>query len=632
MLRFCTLFAIIALIAVASPASGAAPLNARERNARAALVVQSNSFEAAKDRILDDEIVALTRERDTLRKQRDQARVNVAAARANAQEERKRAEAAENKIGEIEEKMADLLAAKDAQFARERAILLSIGDKLVTTAEGLAVLEEYNKGGKSSYLEARKLLDALLVKRDEARKMQALAAQVSDMQMSAELDYDAMGKGNQTAQYVLREYEAIVRLAPNSAPDWVRLTELYRNTNQLDQAIDASQRAIESETTDMGKARALMALGDAHMLRIENVSGTLNMSKGIENMIALIAEFPELTKGPSGLQALEQRGLEKVGEGAKRAVNSMADVTAAFSITPQLLDARSSYMEAASLLNKQADDKALRLLTSEVELRLFTTTEMLDRAESAAYVGAALREFGTAIEEGVRLFTARSQMAPEKFEAERQKFAAHFEVIGKKIGQGPPTRSYFWEAQDQINAASNRLWQLWREDKTDIPTVRALVRYFDVAARSRPDRAYIYSGDAVRMMQQLADAQPEISIIRFELAKAHLLAGFAAVNFEKTLSTKNRSDAAAHYDMALEILASILDADPTSAQFHRGKAELLEARAILNGNEAAWDALIDHYENMRALGLLAPIDEQALKMALLGRKFQPVVSQNGATQ
>lgn len=629
-----SLFWSVAAAALASSAFAAKPLTPRERNARAGLVAQSNNFQVAFNRQLDDELAGLKQDLQRARGKASKLQTDLNASRGNEKLLKKQLQAAQDSVGAIEIKMADLLAAKDVQFAREYAVLASVGDELIATPEGLAALEEYNKGGKSSYVEARRLLDQVMESRERHREFQAQEQQrmkISDLQTSAALDYDAMSKGYQTTDFVILQYEKVTALSPNSAGDWRKLAELYRNGNRLDKAVEAAQQSFEHEADGLGRAQARIELGDAQMLLAFNRAGIATGATGIDSLITLVSANPDLVQSKDGFNKLVQQiGVSASIEVMKNLAGALDNSIGILNAAPELLNARSNYMDALKILQAQVGSKDTNVMMADTLSRLSALNFRLAQADEASEVQKLMTDLSLVLADIKAIVDNRQNLTTEEFDAAGKTIQPRMADIDRRMKAPRQPSRYQTESNDQIEAARKLLFEMYRADKSDIGIRRALVRSYQTSARNDPSAAHIYAGDALRTMAELATERPEISIIRYELAMSHQLKGFGESN-RTPRTASDLETARIEYEKALTLLQSLSASDPSSALYQRGMAEVLRSIAQIDGNETAWTAVIEHYGAMRDLGLLAPADEQDLTIAQTALRTIGKLKDNGMT-
>jgi hypothetical protein len=239
---------LTASMAVTAPAMAqgvtARAYSAGELNLVYSLTYQSSQAQAA----LARQYSARLNQQKRLIDSKDAA---LGAARRAAQQSKASVYALEREIGTLKAGFIAELAAKDADFARERDNLDAAANDLLKTAEGKRALEIYLAGGPGSAEAAIEILQRVTAKRNAA-----------DKRATAALGLDARDKGRLTSAFVLKLYEDVVVADPGNHWNWVELTRLYRDTNQLELAGKSAKRAIETATDDREIASGLVEYGD----------------------------------------------------------------------------------------------------------------------------------------------------------------------------------------------------------------------------------------------------------------------------------------------------------------------------------------------------------------------------------
>jgi len=172
-------------------------------------------------------------------------RTQLATARARGASAEKRALLLERELDEHEQALAKAaetytneLAKRDEDYARERAILLSTGERLLKTPEGRKVLDLYNSGGEANWKEAKTVLEVA------QRARRAL-----DARDTARLYGEARAKGLETARAALAKYEEVVRDDSGQVDDWLAIAFLRRDLDEHAQSLVALDRAESVATT-----------------------------------------------------------------------------------------------------------------------------------------------------------------------------------------------------------------------------------------------------------------------------------------------------------------------------------------------------------------------------------------------
>jgi hypothetical protein len=116
----------------------------------------------------------------------------------------------------------DELARRDAEYDRDRSILLLAGEQLLATPEGANALRLYNEGGPGAYQAADRVLAQVEEQRRRARETQSRTELAQDRRVRAALAADAYNKGLTSISTVIARYDDVLAIEPDSAPDlWV---------------------------------------------------------------------------------------------------------------------------------------------------------------------------------------------------------------------------------------------------------------------------------------------------------------------------------------------------------------------------------------------------------------------------
>jgi tetratricopeptide (TPR) repeat protein len=194
----------------------------------------------------------------------------LGAARRAAQQSKASVDALEREIGTLKAGFIAELAAKDADFARERDNLEAAANDLLKTTEGKRALEVYLTGGPGSAEAAIEILQRVTAKRNAA-----------DRRATAALGLDARGQGRLTSAFVLKLYEDVVAADPCNHWDWVELTRLYQAMNRLERAKYAAEQAIKTASGDRDRSVGFDELGDILVARNDLGGALLRYEEGL---------------------------------------------------------------------------------------------------------------------------------------------------------------------------------------------------------------------------------------------------------------------------------------------------------------------------------------------------------------
>ena len=242
----CVLGASVAAAALQEPlAAQSNSTSASDRARIAMLVYQSASARQADLRRGDAATNELRAKADSAERIAAATRADLTAARAEGAQARKRARDLEQKLEQQEGALAEAierytreLAQRDEDYARERSVLISTGERLLRTSEGRRVLDLYNAGGEANWVQAKQILD-------ESHKVR----RALDARDTARLYLQAKSKGLETAPSVLTRFEAVVVDDPGQVEDWRSIALLRRELGQHDkalQALDTAQRLVST--------------------------------------------------------------------------------------------------------------------------------------------------------------------------------------------------------------------------------------------------------------------------------------------------------------------------------------------------------------------------------------------------
>lgn len=152
---------------------------------------------------------------------------------------------AELELAVAQEKFAFMeeLARRDAEYDRDRSILLLAGEQLLATPEGADALRLYNEGGPGAYQAADRVLAQVEEQRRRAREAQSRAQLAQDRRVRAAFATDAYNKGLTSVSTAIARYDDVLAIEPDSAPDlWAAATlsaevDLARALRYIDRAL-----------------------------------------------------------------------------------------------------------------------------------------------------------------------------------------------------------------------------------------------------------------------------------------------------------------------------------------------------------------------------------------------------------
>lgn len=270
---------------------------AAELNALATLRYQSAQTEVVSARLADAKLIAMRGQVET---------GNAALARARAQLAELRTAAGRNQaaisrlesetdrllaeLAKVKTEFTETLAQRDADYARDIAILQTAGEQLLSTPEGVEALALYNAGGPGAFEAADKVLGAVELARASVREQAARFQQSEDRRARARLAIDARDKGLTTTAVAVERWEAVVALKATTARDWVTLVDLYLEAGLLAKASAAADQAFADAKTADDRSIALGRRSDVFLAR-ENLPAAL---KDAEGHVAIARETSSL--------------------------------------------------------------------------------------------------------------------------------------------------------------------------------------------------------------------------------------------------------------------------------------------------------------------------------------------------
>ena len=257
--QFWAVPAIVMMAATVQAADRIAP-GTEARNAKAAFVYLSQATKDAALKPLDAALIEQRKRADQLGAKLAETRNQLALARKDASASKSRlvelerlAQQAAVEAAEAQEKFTQELAAKDADYARELAVLRTAADEILSTPEGLKYLEANNAGDLAA---ADAIEEKLIAARQKMRDIQAAA----DRRAFAVVALDNRNKGLRTTAAVITRYEEVTRLDPGNHEDWITLAVLYTDVSAPEQAMNAARRAEETAQVPAQRVRALLRI------------------------------------------------------------------------------------------------------------------------------------------------------------------------------------------------------------------------------------------------------------------------------------------------------------------------------------------------------------------------------------
>ena len=159
---------VVTMVAVAAaPLPPAGARTAIELDALATLRYKSAQTETVAARVADAQLTAMRAKIDSGDRRLAATRGQLATLRAGARADKakiatlqQQADALIAELAALKNGFTDELAARDAQYARDIAVLQTAGEQLLATPEGLRALELYNQGGPGAFEAADAVLGA----------------------------------------------------------------------------------------------------------------------------------------------------------------------------------------------------------------------------------------------------------------------------------------------------------------------------------------------------------------------------------------------------------------------------------------------------------------------------------------
>lgn len=298
MVGWVNIVAMVAVAAASVPAAGAR--TAIELDALATLRYRSAQTEAVAARVADAQLVAMRSRIDSGTAQLAKARGDLATLKSAARLDKVKVASLEKQSGDLIGQLAQLkldftteLAKRDAQYARDIAILQTAGEQLLATPEGAKALALYNAGGPGSFEAADAVLAQIEAARDEARADEARKQLAADRRARAELALDALDKGLTTTAVAIERREAVVAADPGAQWDWIVLSRLYVSEQRLADADRAAAAAVRTATDDRVRAVAWNRVGTIAMARNDNAGAAKAFEQALALDMKLIETAPD---------------------------------------------------------------------------------------------------------------------------------------------------------------------------------------------------------------------------------------------------------------------------------------------------------------------------------------------------
>ncbi len=268
-------WAIVCILIAAAPAQAAAR-TAVELDALATLGYKSAQTDLVSARLADAQLLSLRAQVDASGGALSRARSQLTALQAGVRRDRLaigRLEAqVEALIGDLARSktaFTDELARRDADYARNIAILRTAGEQLLATPDGVRALELYNAGGPGAFEAADTVLGKVEEARAKAREDVARKQQADDRRARARLALDARDKGLTQTAVAIQRWEAVVAVDASTVRDWATLCDLYLDAGRANKAIAAAEKARAAASDAEGltvaterRGLALAAIGD----------------------------------------------------------------------------------------------------------------------------------------------------------------------------------------------------------------------------------------------------------------------------------------------------------------------------------------------------------------------------------
>lgn len=573
---------VVAATCVASAAQ-AAPRSAEELNALASLRFQSAQTDVVSARISDAKIVALRQQvalgETSLARTRTQLKTLQTAARedkvAIADLSRK-LEALLTELAATKTAFTDELAQRDADYARDIAVLQLAGEQLLATPEGLRALELYNAGGPGAFEAADTVLGQIEEARARAREDAASIQKAEDRRARARLALDARDRGLTTTAVAIERWEAVVGAGKATVRDWTNLADLYLEAGFVSRALNAANKAVALAVNDEQRAIALSrrgaALGDAN-----DEAGSL---AAYQEQLVLNRRAAAAEPASTERMRLVTLALRKVGEGLLR----QGDVVGARRHADEALIVDQRRLELAPTMEVRREISidlgnlaAIDSAEGKNEAALARLRNVVERDKEILAADPALIMS--------RRNVAVSLQALASGEIEYGRYADAVRILREVlkiddalIADDPASATYLADKVYDSGLLASALLYVGESDEAEL-------LYFDALNLARqivkidPSSAQAQA----RLAEALSDATGRMSLLR----------DFGAVM--------------TNYDEALLIEGKLLAANPSPTR-QQATARLLSNIAIANELSERFDAAIPPYQE--ALGLLLLVEKR----------------------
>lgn len=591
------LVAVFVAFLIMHTSQAAQALTPRELSARSTYLVQSADFEAAYKRNLDDKLLEMTRQRDAAKREVTQLSRDLRSSRGDRRALIERIEALTTQISDLNTAMAERLAAQEASFARQMKLQLELTDQFLETPEGLEALERLNEGGKTAYLEARQVLSRIIANRVRNR---------------ATLDYNAMDRGYVELPVVINGFERVLQDDRTNAGDWIRLSELYRLANRLEDSVKAAEEAFKLESEPLRQAEALIALGDSKMLLAGDRDAWGGFVAGAVDMVNAASPFAGTRPAETGNEVTPQmaKAMLEVVNGMKKMVGGLKPI-------PALDQARDHYAASKLLIDPGTGDEVAKVTLAMASVKHARAERLAELLGSVGTMTDLMEEFMRLIGEAILYDRLGPTMQPDEFQrkvAEMNVKSANLDKRMQEFSAATDRRNAEKQAEmasllGEVESSSVRISEsaknvLLRRKLANL--TEELVDFlgrFDQAEKARSAALL-----TLTLRESLAVGEDAGSVLAQELAKAQMLAGSALF---KTDPVRART----LLESSLATRRAAATADPRSADKQRAVAESLAAVADTTKDSKDWQAVIDQFEAMLTGGLLAPSDNQNLALA-----------------
>lgn len=241
------------------------PLNQSEQLSVRRLQFQSNQYLAAFKRQADAKLRAQDGEIRKLTDQLSNSSTRLKGAKTTNATQRKEVEALRAEKAELEKQrdaliaaQLDQVAARDAQFAQDRADIQATVATLLTSPKGAEALEAFNAGDVAA---ARQIWAVVHQGFSAARQKRVEAEDGAYWRSVAQTLATRLGQGQVTVSDLIEDWEKIPEGAREHW-DWIELVRLYRLAGLREKSRDSGNAAIASSKDDRERSVALIVLGD----------------------------------------------------------------------------------------------------------------------------------------------------------------------------------------------------------------------------------------------------------------------------------------------------------------------------------------------------------------------------------